>query len=69
MAERYARALVDRQGAVEDELTMGMQDVFSPEEFADLTFSIGYFIGMQYVGKAMHWDNACPIAHIRDAGD
>ncbi len=68
MAERYTRELVARQGAVDDELTREMQQVFNRAEFADLLFTICYHIGMQYVGRAMHWDDACPVPWLREAG-
>jgi hypothetical protein len=62
-AERYALACYD--GSSTDELTEEMQELFTPAEFTDLVFSIGWFIGMQHVGRVMHWDNACPVAPIR----
>jgi alkylhydroperoxidase family enzyme len=62
-AERYAIACY--AGAGTDELTAEMQEIFTPAEFTDLVFSIGWFIGMQHVGRVMHWDNACPVAPIR----
>ena len=67
MVERYTRELVAKQGAVDDELTLEMQQVFDKAEFADLLFTICYHIGMQYVGRAMHWDEACPVPWLRDA--
>jgi alkylhydroperoxidase family enzyme len=66
LAEEYARAVVDRSGAPPDELTERLQREFSPAEFTDLVFSIGWFTGMQHVGRVMHWDNACPVAPIRE---
>jgi len=62
-AERYAVACYS--GAAIDELTEETQAIFTPAEFTDLVFSIGWFIGMQHVGRVMHWDNACPVAPIR----
>ena len=49
-------------GGDTDELTTEAQDEFSEAEFSDLVFSIGWFIGMQHVGRVMHWDNECPVA-------
>jgi hypothetical protein len=63
LAEAFGRAVV--AGTADDELTMRMQEHFPPAEFADLVFSIGWFIGMQHVGRLMHWDDACPVAPIR----
>ena len=56
-----------QQGAVDDDLTLEMQQAFDKAEFADLLFTICYHIGMQYVGRAMHWDDACPVPWLRDA--
>jgi alkylhydroperoxidase family enzyme len=62
-AERFA---VDSySGSATDELTVDTQELFTPAEFTDLVFSIGWFIGMQHVGRLMHWDQACPVAPIR----
>lgn len=63
LAQRYAACVVG--GSATDELTADMQDLFSEAEFADLVFSIGWFIGMQHVGRLMHWDDSCPVAPIR----
>jgi hypothetical protein len=63
LAERFAVAVVG--GSDTDELTVDMQSEFSPAEFADLVFSMGWFIGMQHVGRTMHWDQSCPVAPIR----
>ena len=63
MAEEFARAVASN--AATDELTVAMQQEFSPAEFADLVFSIGWFVGMQHVGRLMHWDDSCPVAPIR----
>jgi hypothetical protein len=63
LAERFARAVAS--GTATDELTVEMQQEFSAAEFSDLVFSIGWFIGMQHVGRLMHWDDACPVAPIR----
>jgi alkylhydroperoxidase family enzyme len=62
-AERYAVACYS--GSAIDELTEQTQEMFTPAEFTDLVFSIGWFIGMQHVGRVMHWDDACPVAPIR----
>lgn len=68
---RFAEDLV--VGAVAgrdlDELIAEIQEHFSPAELADLVFSVGWFIGMQHVGRFMHWDNACPVAPIRELVD
>lgn len=63
LAERFAAEVV--AGTATDELTAGMQETFPEPEFADLVFSLGWFIGMQHVGRLMHWDDACPVAPIR----
>jgi hypothetical protein len=63
LAERFGTAVVGGQAT--DELTVEMQGEFSEAEFTDLVFSMGWFIGMQHVGRLMHWDNACPVAPIR----
>jgi hypothetical protein len=63
LAERFAVAVVG--GTATDELTVEMQEEFSTAEFSDLVFSIGWFIGMQHVGRLMHWDDSCPVAPIR----
>lgn len=65
LAERFITEVVATRGAISDELTLEMQEHFSPAEFADLVFSLGWFIGMQHVGHFMHWDNSCPVAPIR----
>ena len=65
MAERFARAVASNTAT--DALTVEMQQEFTPAEFSDLVFSIGWFIGMQHVGRLMHWDDACPVAPIRAA--
>jgi AhpD family alkylhydroperoxidase len=64
-AIEFAVATAARAGDVDDELTVRTQDVFSRAEFSDLVFTTGWFIGMQHVGRSMHWDNACPVAPIR----
>ena len=66
MVERYTRELVTNRGAVDDELTLEMQQIFTKAEFSDLLFTICYHIGMQYVGRAMHWDDACPVPWLRE---
>jgi hypothetical protein len=63
VAEEFAVACYS--GRATDELTEGTQRSFTPAEFADLVFSIGWFIGMQHVGRVMHWDEACPVEPIR----
>jgi hypothetical protein len=62
-AERFGVAVAS--GDATDELVVEMQQEFSDAEFSDLVFSVGWFIGMQHVGRLMHWDNACPVAPIR----
>jgi alkylhydroperoxidase family enzyme len=63
LAERLAEAVVAH--ADTDDLVISLQEEFTPAEFADLVFSMGWFIGMQHVGRTMHWDEACPVAPIR----
>jgi alkylhydroperoxidase family enzyme len=63
LAERFARAVATDTAT--DELTVEMQQEFTTAEFSDLVFSIGWFIGMQHVGRLMHWDDSCPVAPIR----
>jgi alkylhydroperoxidase family enzyme len=63
LAEAFARAVV--AGDAGDEATVAIQQEFTPEEFTDLIFSIGWFVGMQHVGRLMHWDDSCPVAPIR----
>jgi alkylhydroperoxidase family enzyme len=63
MAEEFAIAVLS--GEATDDQVVAVQAVFSEAEFSDLVFSIGWFIGMQHVGRLMHWDNACPVAPIR----
>ena len=63
LAEQFARAVAT--DAATDELTVEMQGEFTAAEFSDLVFSIGWFIGMQHVGRLMHWDDSCPVAPIR----
>lgn len=62
-AEEFARAVAANEAS--DEFTVDMQQEFTPAEFADLVFSIGWFVGMQHVGRLMHWDDSCPVAPIR----
>jgi alkylhydroperoxidase family enzyme len=66
LAEVFARAIVEREGNAPDDLSAMVQSHFTPEEFTDLVFSIGWFIGMQHVGRLMHWDESCPVAPIRE---
>jgi alkylhydroperoxidase family enzyme len=63
LAERFAVECFT--GRATDELTAEVQNDFSAAEFTDLVFSIGWFIGMQHVGRLMHWDRECPVAPIR----
>jgi hypothetical protein len=63
IAERFAVASFT--GEATDELTIETQRAFTAPEFTDLVFSIGWFTGMQHVGRLMHWDEACPVAPIR----
>ena len=49
----------------DDDMTVETQRHFTEAEFSDLVFSIGWFIGMQNIGRAMHWDDSCPVAPIR----
>jgi AhpD family alkylhydroperoxidase len=65
-AADYAVAIAGAAGGVDDELTVETQRHFSAAEFSDLVFSIGWFIGMQHVGRTMHWDDSCPVAPIRE---
>jgi len=70
LANRFVTALVN--GEENDELTEEAQEVFAADEFTDLVFTSGWYIGMQHIGRLMHWDNACPVAPIRkmvEAGD
>src|SRR5438128_584488 len=60
LAEQFMVGAVERRDL--DDLIAELQEHFSPAEFADLVFSIGWFVGMQHVGRLMHWDNACPVA-------
>jgi alkylhydroperoxidase family enzyme len=64
LAEGFMVGAIERRDL--DPLIEELQEHFSPAEFADLVFSVGWFIGMQHVGRFMHWDNACPVAPIRD---
>jgi alkylhydroperoxidase family enzyme len=61
--EEFARAVA--AGGATDAMTVAIQEKLTPAEFADLVFSIGWFIGMQHVGRLMHWDDSCPVAPIR----
>ena len=63
LAEEFARAVATTTAT--DEMTVEMQEEFTTAEFTDLVFSIGWFIGMQHVGRLMHWDDSCPVAPIR----
>ena len=70
IAEHFA--VESYAGSTTDELTAEIQEAFTPAEFTDLVFSMGWFIGMQHVGRLMHWDQACPVEPIRklvEAGD
>ena len=64
VAKRFVTALA--RGAESDELTLEAQALLTEPEFTDLVFSAGWFIGMQHVGRLMHWDNSCPVAPIRE---
>ena len=64
LAQRFGVAVAS--GDATDELVVEMQEQFSEAEFSDLVFSVGWFIGMQHVGRLMHWDNSCPVAPIRE---
>lgn len=59
-------AVATARADADDELTVETQRHFSEAEFFDPVFSIGSFIGMQHVGRAMHWDESCPVAPIRE---
>ena len=63
MAEDFARAVATNTAT--DEMTVEVQRECTPAEFSDLVFSIGWFVGMQHVGRLMHWDDSCPVAPIR----
>jgi hypothetical protein len=63
LVERFAAGVVT--GDATDEMTVDIQRELSPGEFTDLVFSMGWFIGMQHVGRLMHWDDSCPVAPIR----
>jgi alkylhydroperoxidase family enzyme len=63
LAEEFIVGAVERRDL--DDLIQELQDHFTPAQFAELVFSVGWFIGMQHVGRFMHWDNACPVAPIR----
>ena len=70
LAEDFARAIASNTAT--DEMTVAVQREFTPAEFSDLVFSIGWFVGMQHVGRLMHWDDSCPVAPIRalvESGD
>ena len=61
--EAFARAIATNSAT--DDLTVAIQQELTAAEFADFVFSVGWFIGMQHVGRLMHWDDACPVAPIR----
>jgi hypothetical protein len=63
LAKRFVTALA--HGEESDELTLAAEEQLTEAEFTDLVFSSGWFIGMQHIGRLMHWDNACPVAPIR----
>ena len=63
LAEAFMVAAVERRDL--DEMLAVLQERFTAAELADLVFSVGWFIGMQHVGRFMHWDNACPVVPIR----
>ncbi len=64
LAQRFVTALT--RGEESDELTLEAQELFTEAEFTDLVFSSGWFIGMQHIGRLMHWDNACPVEPNRE---
>jgi hypothetical protein len=64
LAKRFVTALV--RGEESDELTLKAEQLLTEAEFTDLVFSSGWFIGKQHIGRLMHWDNACPVAPIRE---
>lgn len=53
------------RGGATDDVVAEAEDVLTPAELTDLVFSVGWFIGMQHVGRMMHWDESCPVAPIR----
>jgi hypothetical protein len=63
LAKRFVTAMV--HGEETDELVQEAEAALDEDEFTDLVFSSGWFIGMQHVGRLMHWDEACPVAPIR----
>jgi len=63
LAARFAVAAY--RGGATDELVAEAEQVLTPAELTDLVFSVGWFIGMQHVGRLMHWDESCPVAPIR----
>jgi hypothetical protein len=65
LVESYAAAVVG-SGEPPDEMTRRVQEEFTAEEFADLIFTMSWYIGTQHVGRLMHWDQQCPVAPIRD---
>lgn len=64
---RFVREVCENRASVSDALLDDVVKEFSPPEMADLIFSMGWFIGMQYVGKLMRWDDACPVPKVREA--
>jgi hypothetical protein len=63
LASRFAVGAY--RGGATDELVAEAEAVLTPAELTDLVFSVGWFIGMQHVGRLMHWDESCPVAPIR----
>ena len=53
------------RGGATDDVVAEAEDMLTPAELTDLVFSVGWFIGMQHVGRMMHWDESCPVAPIR----
>lgn len=70
LSERFAVGCY--RGGATDALVAEAEEALTPAELTDLVFSVGWFIGMQHVGRVMHWDESCPVAPIRrlvEAGD
>jgi hypothetical protein len=63
LAARFGVAMF--RGGATDDVVAEAEDALTPAELTDLVFSVGWFIGMQHVGRMMHWDESCPVAPIR----
>lgn len=63
LASRFGVAMF--RGGATDDVVAEAEDVLTPAELTDLVFTVGWFIGMQHVGRMMHWDESCPVAPIR----